>query len=114
MFDLKRFSSRRTRKSRRIENDRVKSFTSPSESRQHGSHVVRDKTMVHGWKIVERKVLASAREILFRKINVEGDRAATCRAHGKRAGVSKTVQQPLWRDMTHVAAILSLVQKQTG
>ena len=38
---------------------------------------------------------------------------AACSAHGKRAGVSKTVQQVLWCDVTHVAAILSLVQKKT-
>src|SRR5215831_672592 len=109
MFDLKRFSSRRTRKSRRIENDRVESFASPGESRQHGSHVVRDKAMVHGWKIVQRKILASAGEILFGKINVERARSATCGAHGERARVSKAIQQSLGRDMTHVTAILSLV-----
>src|SRR5215471_21076136 len=112
VLDLERFATRRTRKSWRIENDHVESFASSGEPRQHGSHVIGYEAMVHGWKIVQRKILPSAREILFGQINVEGACTVACSAHGKRAGVSKTVQQVLWCDVTHVTTILSLVQKE--
>ena len=113
MLDLKCFSSGRTRKSWRIENDRIKFLTSPGEPWQYGSHIIRDEAMIHCWQVVQRKILASPCQILFGKIDVEGACSATCRAHGKRAGVGKAVQQSLRRDMTDVAAILSLIQEQT-
>ncbi len=48
VLDLKRFSFWRTRKSRRVEDDGIEFFASPSEARQDGSHVVRDKAMIGG------------------------------------------------------------------
>src|SRR5262249_28104726 len=57
-------------------------------------------------------ILAAAREILFGQIDVEGACTAGCSAYGKRAGISKAVQQVLWCDMTQVTAILSLVQEE--
>src|SRR5206468_4357810 len=102
MFDLKSLSSGRTRESWRIKNDHVKFLTFPYQSRQDGPDVIRDKAVLNCWKAVEGKILASPREIVFGKIDVEGSCSDVCRTHGKRAGVGKTVKQPLGRNVAHV------------
>ena len=88
-------------------------LTFPCETRQHRHDVIRDKAMLDCWKTVQRKILATPRQRLLGKIDVEGSCSDICRTDRKRAGVGKTVQQPLGRNMPHVAAIFSLIQKQT-
>src|ERR1044072_9446900 len=83
MLDPERFSFGRTRKSRRIENDGIKFFASPGEPRQHGSDIVRDKTMIDCLQVVQRKILTSTAEIFFGQVDVESARSATCRVHRK-------------------------------
>src|SRR2546430_6292925 len=67
MFDLKRLSSGRTRKSWRIKNDHVEFLTFPYQPRQDGPDVIRDKAVLNCWKEVEGKILASPSQIVFRR-----------------------------------------------
>jgi len=64
-------------------------------------------------KAVKRKILATPGQRFFGKIDVECNCSDIRRTDRKRAGVGKTVQQPLGRNMPNVAAIFSLIQKQT-
>ena len=73
MLDLKPFSSGRTRESWRVKNDHVKFLTFPYEAWQHRPHIIRDKAMLDCWKVVKRKILATPRQRLFGKIDVEGE-----------------------------------------
>src|SRR5437016_3010281 len=78
MFDLKRLSSGRTRKSWRIKNDHVEFLTFPYQPRQDGPDVIRDKAVLNCWKAVEGKILASPSQIVFRQIDVKGSRSNVC------------------------------------
>jgi len=110
-FDLEFLSSGRTRKRWRIQNDSVKFLASAGQTRQHRSHIIRDEAMVDGGEIIQRKILASTRQRLLGKIDVESGSASACRTDRKRAGVRKAVEQSSRRDMAHVSAIFSLIQK---
>src|SRR6266498_173718 len=68
--------------------------------------------MIDGWQIIQRKILASTRQMLLGNINVEGGCAPACRTDRKRAGVGKAIQQSSRRDMADVAAIFSLIEKE--
>ncbi len=91
MFDLKPFPSGRTRKSWRIKNDHVKFLTFPCQTWQHRPDIIRDKAVLDCWKAVQRKILATPRQRLFGKIDVQGSCSNIRRADRKRAGVGKTV-----------------------
>src|SRR5437773_2559067 len=93
MFDLKRLSSRRTRESWRIKNDNVKFLTFPYQTWQHRADIIGNKAMLDCWKAVQRKILATAGQRLFGKIDVEGSCSDICRTDRKRAGVGNAVQR---------------------
>ena len=112
VFDLERFSSGRTRKSWGIENDHMKFLALAGEARQHRPHIIRNEAMVQRRQAVQHKILASALQRFFGKIDVEGARSAGRRAYGKRARIGETVQQSSRRDVAHVAAIFPLVQEE--
>src|SRR5207247_2794618 len=111
--DRTRLSSGRTRESWWIKNDHLKFLTFPCQTWQHRPDIIRDKAVLDCWKAVQRKILATPRERFFGKIDVQGSRSDICRTDRKRARVGKTVQQSFGRNMPHVAAIFSLIQKQT-
>src|SRR5205085_6395491 len=111
LFDQEPFCSGRTRKRWRIENDCVEFLASSCQTRQHGSHIIRDEAMVDGGEIIQREILASTCQRLLGNIDVESGSASGCRTDRKRAGVRKAVEQSSRRDMAHIAAILSLIQK---
>src|SRR2546425_2283545 len=79
MLDLEDFSSGRTRERGWIKNGGVKSLTFPYQSWQHRSDIIRDEAMLDCWKAVKRKILASSRQILFGKIDVQGSCSDICR-----------------------------------
>lgn len=114
VLDLKWFSPGAARKRRRIKNNRVKFLTSSGQSRQYRPHIVGDEAMVDGPEVVQPEIFAAARKVFFGDVYIKGNRSAGRGAHGKRACVSKTIQQSFGSDMTHVPAVFSLVEKQTG
>src|SRR5207302_1724822 len=91
MLDLKPFPSGRTRESWRIKNDHVKFLTFPYQTWQHRPDIIGNEAMLDCWKAVQRKILATSRQRLFRKIDVKGSSSDICRTDRKRAGVGKTV-----------------------
>src|SRR5947208_13616946 len=102
MFDLKRLSSGRTRKSWRIKNNHVEFLTFPYKPRQDGPDVIRDKAVLNCWTAVDGKILASSSQIVIRQIDVKGSGSSVCCIDRKRAGVGKTVKSRLGRNMAHV------------
>jgi hypothetical protein len=113
MFHLKRFSSGQTRESRRIKNNQVKFLAFPYQPRQHRPGIILDEAMLDCGKAVQCKILASARQILFGKIDVEGSCSDVCRTDRKRAGKGKAVQQSPGREVAHIPAIFSLIEKES-
>src|SRR6266480_6186380 len=113
VFDAKHFSSGRPRKGWWVEDNYIKFLAFPCQSRQHRHYIVRDEPVIYRWQAIQRKILASPRQRLLRKINVESGCSYICCADRKRAGIGKTVQQPRGRNMAHVAAIFALIQKQS-
>ena len=67
--------------------------------------------MVDRWQTIQREVLSTARQRFFGKIDIEGVGSDACCANGKRAGIGKTVQEPLWCNVAHIAAVFSLIDE---
>ena len=68
--------------------------------------------MIHGWQTIERKILSTSRQRFLGEIDIESGRSHISGANRKGAGIGKTVQKPLWRNVTHVAPVFSLVGKE--
>ena len=112
VFNMKDFSSGRTRKGRRIENDHIKFLRLARKPGQYRHCVVGNEGMVGGWQTVERKILSPPRQRFLGKIHIKRGRSNACRANRKGAGVGETVQKSLWRDVAHVAPVFSLIYKE--
>ena len=68
--------------------------------------------MIGGWQAVQREILSTPRQRFLGQIDIESGRSYVSRANRKRAGIGKTVQKPLWCNVTHMAPIFSLVDKE--
>src|SRR5438477_10680661 len=67
--------------------------------------------MVDRWQIIQREVLSTARQRFLGKIDIEDVGSDACCANGKRAGIGKTAQEPLWCNVAHIAAVFSLIDE---
>ena len=112
IFNVKRLSSRQPRKGRGIENDCIEFLSLARKSWQHRHHVVCDEAMIHGWQTIERKILSTSRQRFLGEIDIERGRSYVGGANRKGAGIGKTVQKPLWRNVTYMAPVFSLVDKE--
>ena len=112
VFNMKRLSSGRTRKGRRIENDHIKFLPLARKPGQYRHYVVGNEAMVDRWQTVERKILSPPRQRFLGKIHIKRGRSNACRANRKGAGVGETVQESLWRDVAHVAPVFPLIYKE--
>src|SRR5215510_5424150 len=107
------FSSGRTRKSWRIKNDDIKFFTFTRKPRQYRHCIVGDEAMSHCGQAVQHKILASAFQGSFGKIDIKSHCSDIGCADREGAGVGKAVQQALGCDVTNKASVFSLIWKQT-
>ena len=111
VFDVKCLAAPRARKRRRIENDRVEFLSLAGEPRKNREHVVRDELVVVARQTVKRKIFPPSRQRFLGKIDIYRLRSDRSRRHRKGARIGKTIQQPLWRDLAHVASVLPLIDK---
>src|ERR1700730_1202865 len=69
--------------------------------------------MTADWQRIERKILSAPRQRFLGKIDIHRLRSDRSRCHGKRAGVSKTIQKAFRLDLPDVTPVFSLIDKQS-
>ena len=69
--------------------------------------------MIGGWQAVQRKILSTPRQRFLGKIDIESGRSYVSGANRKGAGIGKTVQKPLGRNVAHMAPVFSLIDKES-
>src|SRR5207244_8932551 len=109
---MKRGAALRPRKRWRIENDHVEFFAAARQALQNGTHIVGNEFMSFGGKHVELERPPAALARLLGKLDIHRLRASGPSRHRERAGVSKSIQDPLRFQLSDEFAVFALIDEE--